>query len=203
MKLYFVTTNKFKIIEVKDYLNKSGIKAHASIELYVVKHEIQEVLDPDIKVIVYRKAIDAYDYLRRPCVVEHGGIFMEAMPKFPGGVGQVVWDAVEDRMCMFLGKRDSRRATARSVIGYCDGRSVHTYIGETPGQIAQCSRGNYKFNWDPIFIPEGSDQTYGEMGLEKKRATSPVVQAWKQFLEAQFPDQKSLVASMQVEKGVG
>ena len=43
----------------------------------------------------------------------------------------------------------------------------------TRGQIVKRSTGDYKFNWDPIFVPEGSEQTYGEIGLEKKRATSP------------------------------
>ena len=78
-----------------------------------------------------RKALEAYEDLGVPCVVEHGGLFMDALPGLPGGIGQLMWDAVGDRMCGFLSPDDSRRAVARSVIGYCDGRQIWTYGGET------------------------------------------------------------------------
>ena len=184
MRLYFVTTSTFKKSEVQDYFNNVE---HANIDLVVVEHQVQEILHPDIDVIVKEKALQAYQYLGLPCVVEHSGIFMDELPGLPGGVGQIVWNAVGDRMCSFLNKEDPRGAIARSVIGYCDGRRIRTYRGETRGLIAEGSRGDYKFNWDPIFIPEGSDQTYGEMGPEKKRATSQLVKAWDAFLEAEFP----------------
>jgi XTP/dITP diphosphohydrolase len=121
--------------------------------------------------------------------VEHGGIFMDALPGLPGGIGQIIWNAVGDRICSFLGEQDSRGAVARSIIGYCDGKRVRTYTGETRGQITKSARGGYKFNWDPIFIPDGSDLTYGEMGPEKKQATSQSLKAWKAFLKAEFNSQ--------------
>ncbi|HKC62186.1 MAG TPA: non-canonical purine NTP pyrophosphatase, partial [Pyrinomonadaceae bacterium] len=70
--------------------------------------------------------------------------------------------------------------------GYCDGKKVSIHQGETRGQMAASSRGEYKFHWDPIFIPEGSAQTYGEMGPEDKRTTSPVIKAWEKFLKEEF-----------------
>ncbi|HEX5734312.1 MAG TPA: non-canonical purine NTP pyrophosphatase [Blastocatellia bacterium] len=192
MKIYFVTKNRFKITEVLDYFKHSDIKSRANIDLFIVEQEVQEILHPNIEVIVRQKAVEAYQYLGLPCVVEHGGIFMDDLPGLPGGVGQIVWDAVGDRMCSFLRREDSRGATARSVIGYCDGKRVHIYQGETRGEVAECSRGDYTFHWDPIFIPEGSDQTYGEMGMEKKRSTSPVVKAWDTFLKAKFLNHQDL-----------
>ena len=79
---------------------------------------------------------------------------MEALAGLPGGVGQVVWDAVQDRMCGFLHADDSRKAVARSIIGYCDGRRGAYVSGGTRGLVAERSRGEYLFHWDPIFIPE-------------------------------------------------
>ena len=89
-------------------------------------------------------------------------------------------------MCQFLAPGESRAATARSCIGYCDGKTVKTFCGETRGRIAECARGDYAFHWDTIFIPDGSDQTYGEIGLQGKRKTSQVVKAWESFLDATF-----------------
>jgi XTP/dITP diphosphohydrolase len=186
MKIYFVTMNRFKINEMSDYLKRFNVREQLSIDIWPVEQNLQEILHSDIDEIVKHKTLDAYQYLGLPCVVEHGGLFMDALPGLPGGVGQIVWDAVGDRMCGFLRAEDSRGAVARSVIGYCDGRRVRIYRGETRGQVAESSRGDYLFHWDPIFMPEGSDQTYGEMGLEKKRATSPAVKAWEAFLKAEF-----------------
>jgi XTP/dITP diphosphohydrolase len=185
MKIYFVTTSTFKAQEIADFLSQSGGEPYQDIDICIVAQQLQEILHRDIDIIVRHKALAAYQSLTLPCFVEHSGIFMDALPGLPGGVGQIIWNAIGDRMCDFLREGDSRAATARSVIGYCDGRHVRLYEGETRGQIAGKSRGAYNSNWDPIFIPEGSDQTYGEMGVEKKRATSPIIKAWEAFLKAE------------------
>ncbi|MEO5685238.1 MAG: non-canonical purine NTP pyrophosphatase [Chitinophagaceae bacterium] len=186
MKIYFVTSNTYKAAEIAAYFKEAAKQPGFNIELCIIKTSVQEILHEDIEVIVKRKALEAYASFGGPCVVEHGGVFMDALPGLPGGIGQIVWNAVGDRICSFLNEHDSRGAAARSIIGYCDGKRVRTYTGETRGQITTAARGEYKFNWDPIFIPDGSDLTYGEMGAEKKRATSQSLKAWKAFLKAEF-----------------
>jgi XTP/dITP diphosphohydrolase len=89
-------------------------------------------------------------------------------------------------LCGFLNPTDTRAATARSILGYCDGRRIFTYIGETRGRIAEKARGQYAFAWDPVFIPDGADETYGEMGADRKRQTSPGAKAWTTFLQEQM-----------------
>jgi XTP/dITP diphosphohydrolase len=182
MKICFVTKNEHKRMEISGYLNSIDAKERYPVELVFASRDLQEILDPDIEKIVKAKALEAYKYLRIPCVVEHGGIFIESLKEFPGGVGQIVWNAIGERMCSFLGAEESRSATARSIVGYCDGKKIRTFTGETRGRITLQSKGNYHFNWDPIFAPEGSEQTYGEMGPELKRATSQAIKAWNNFL---------------------
>jgi len=186
MKIYFVTTSKFKAREVGDFLNTFNAKSPIKIEISVVDRKTKEILNADIDYIVRNKALEAYEYLANRCVVEHSGLFIDALPNLPGAVGQIIWEAVGDQMCGFVGKGVKRDATARSFIGYCDGRRVRVYCGETRGRVAERARGNYNCNWDPIFIPEGSKLTYGEMGLEGKRETSPTLRALEKFLEAEF-----------------
>jgi len=182
MKVFYVTSNKYKMAEFNDYLNEFKIKEKYNLELQIKEHPLQEILHPDINVIVEAKALEAYKYMGVPCVVEHGGIFINSLSELPGGIGQIIWDAVGDRMCSFIKEEDSRNATACSIIGYCDGKRIRTFRGETKGRITKSAIGDYKFNWDPIFIPEGSTQTYGEMGLQKKRETSQAIKAWNNFL---------------------
>jgi len=187
VKIYFLTTNTGKIAEAQHYSVWRDIEKRYSVELCIVQRDIQEILHKDVRAIVRQKAVDAYEAMRHPCVVEHGGLFFDALPGLLGGIGKIVWDAVGDRMCGFIREGDSREATARSFLGFCDGRRVRRYEGETRGRISDRSRGTNGFAWDPIFLPEGSEQTYGEMDLEMKRLTSPSFKAWDAFLAAEAP----------------
>jgi XTP/dITP diphosphohydrolase len=182
MKIYFVTTSAFKAKELESFL--ASARVPESLEIPIITSPLTEPLVSDISEIVTEKALAAYALLGLPCVVEHSGLLMDALPGLPGGLGQVIWRSIGDRMCGFLRADDSRAATARSVLGYCDGWRVHIYMGETRGSIADRARGEYQCNWDPIFIPDGSDRTYGEMGLALKSTTSPSGKAWTAFLTA-------------------
>jgi inosine/xanthosine triphosphate pyrophosphatase family protein len=44
-------------------------------------------------------------------------------------------------------------------------------------------RGDYKFQWDPIFIPGGQDKTYAELGFPDKGKYSQAAEAWRQLLK--------------------
>jgi XTP/dITP diphosphohydrolase len=193
MTLYVLTANPYKIKEAEYYASWRGIREKHGVDLCFVKHDVQEILHFDITAIVRRKAVEAYAFIRHPCVVEHGGLFMTALPGLPGGVGKVIWDAVGDRMCSFLREGDSRAAISRSFLGYCDGRRVRVYTGETPGEVTERARGDYAFAWDQIFRPEGSEQTYGEIGLERKAPTSPLSKAWDKLLSAESAGMRSLM----------
>jgi XTP/dITP diphosphohydrolase len=184
MRIYFATSSAFKAKELEDFLTTVPLATRGGADIVVYSSDLPEVLESDIDTIVTQKAIDAYQRLALPCVVEHSGLVMDALPGLPGGLGQIIWKAIGDRMCGFLRDADSRAATARSVIGYCDGRHVTLFGGETRGSVAERARGEYAFNWDPIFIPERATRTYGEMGLQEKRKTSPVHKAWLKFFTA-------------------
>jgi XTP/dITP diphosphohydrolase len=193
LKVYFVTANHYKISELADYVERHEVQSRFGVEICPIKRVLRDLLLPDIEVIVRHKALEAYKEVRRPCVVEHGGLLLDAWrssdgltPGLLGGIGQVVWRTVGDRMCGFLRDGEPREATAVSVIGYCDGLRVRVHRGETRGKVTERALGEYEFNWDPIFIPDGFEQTYGQMGLEMKRSTSPVAKAWDEFLTAEF-----------------
>ena len=184
MKIYFATSSSGRRRSSTIFSRPLPRPMRGGTELLVYSSDLPEVLDCDIDRIVTQKAIDGYQQLALPCVVEHSGLFMDALPGLPGGLGQIIWKSIGERMCDFLRSDDSRAATARSVVGYCDGRHVRLFAGETRGRVAERARGDYAFNWDPIFIPDGSDRTYGEMGLQGKRETSPVHKAWTKFFTA-------------------
>ena len=67
---------------------------------------------------------------------------------------------------------DSRTARFRTVIAfYMDGER-HTFQGTVEGKISLVMRGSHGFGYDPIFIPEGYDKTFAELGDEIKNNMS-------------------------------
>ena len=44
--------------------------------------------------------------------------------------------------------------------------------------------GDQGFGWDPVFLPEGSERTYGEMSPDEKDAISHRGRAWRAFVSA-------------------
>ena len=90
------------------------------------------------------------------------------MNGLPGGLTQVFWDALgPERVCELFGRGDRVGVIAKTRIGYCDGRSVHQFQGEIQGRIATEPRGDRSFQWDCVFVPDGYDETFAEMGDRK------------------------------------
>ena len=67
-----------------------------------------------------------------------------------------------------------RRARFVCVMALADpsGRVMHTVEGECRGSIAERPSGSQGFGYDPIFIPDGYDQTFGDLGDDVKRQVS-------------------------------
>jgi non-canonical purine NTP pyrophosphatase (RdgB/HAM1 family) len=88
-----------------------------------------------------------------------------------------------------LEKKSDRSAQFVCVIAIADpeGRRLHTSTGICAGRIARRSRGMSGFGYDPIFIPEGYDGTFGELPSEVKNVISHrarALQAAAAFLQS-------------------
>jgi XTP/dITP diphosphohydrolase len=95
-------------------------------------------------------------------------LFIDQLNDFPGGLTQIFWDTVgADLVCTLYGKAPGSKVVARTRIGFCDGRRIHQFEGEIGGRIATEPRGSRAFQWDCVFVPEGSTRTFAEMGDAK------------------------------------
>lgn len=65
--------------------------------------------------------------------------------------------------------------------GHCE-----TFQGEVHGQLVFPPRGTYGFGYDPIFLADGYDITFGEMDPGAKHAISHRAHAFKQMIDACF-----------------
>ena len=68
---------------------------------------------------------------------------------------------------------DGRRARFRCVMALVhDGNLLGTFEGIVEGKIANEARGDSGFGYDPVFIPDGFEQTFGELPADVKNTIS-------------------------------
>lgn len=87
--------------------------------------------------------------------------------------------------------QQERRARFISVIAIADpqGQIINISTGKCEGQIAHAPRGTQGFGYDPVFIPDGFEQTFGELSPEIKQNISHralAFQAARSFLMGRF-----------------
>lgn len=84
-------------------------------------------------------------------------------------------------------RSQDRRAHFVCVLALCwpDGH-CETFQGEVHGQLVFPPRGNRGFGYDPIFMADGYDISFGEMEPDAKHAISHRAQAFKQMINACF-----------------
>ncbi len=162
MRIRFLSKNEHKIHEAV------AILAPLGVEVIPVPLAIAELQTDDISVIVRDKTLRAFAKLGHPLFVEQTGLLLERINGFPGGLTQVFWDALgPDRLCSLFGQGDDVGVLAITRIGYCDGRRIHQFAGSIRGKISPEPQGNRDFQWDCVFVPDGYDETFAEMGERK------------------------------------
>ena len=162
MKVCFISRNKFKIKEVEKLL--SGI----NVELIPIEHTIEELQTDDVRILLKHKILSAFKYVGRPVFVEHTGLYLEGLNGLPGGLTQVFWDKLEAELFSGLFCNLSpKKVIAKTDIAFCDGKKLFSFHGEIAGILADSPCGCKDFQWDCIFIPDGYDKTFAELGDEK------------------------------------
>ena len=86
-----------------------------------------------------------------------------------------------------MGEADDRRAwfVCALCLAWPDGRTA-TFLGRAEGSVVWPPRGERGFGYDPMFVPAGGLETYGEMDVEAKHAISHRAVAMAQLLASCF-----------------
>jgi XTP/dITP diphosphohydrolase len=125
-------------------------------------------------------------------VADDSGLEVAALDGSPGvlsaryGGPEIGFDEKMSRLLAELaatGDAD-RRARFVAVVAIADetGRIIHTAKGICPGHIAASPRGTGGFGYDPIFIPDGYDLTFGELSEAVKQKISHRARAFSQII---------------------
>jgi len=175
MKLYFVTGNKNKLEEIRHVLSEHEIQG---LELHVP--EIQG--EPE-DVIAF-KASQAAKSAGMKVFVEDTCLMFDALNGLPGPYIKHFIDKLGLVGLYRLIEHQKKDATAISHIAFAEpGREPVVFSGETRGTIV-VPRGS-GWGWDNLFVPEGTDKTYGEnAAVVKERCfRTKALKKFRVFLE--------------------
>ena len=184
-KIIFFSRNNNKIKEVKKLFEEIKINILTLNDFPNISEpkETGSTFEENAKI----KSSYGYEKLKLPCFADDSGICISALNYFPG---------VESKR--FLEKNGDHEKTFRAIINKAkevsnfhayfqtsvsltfDNESVF-FIGIVRGKISSEPRGRYGFHYDPIFIPKGSEKTFGEMSLEEKNKISHRARAIKKL----------------------
>ena len=169
--------NQHKVNEVQRILAPVGV------EVVSVSRKIEELQTEDVHSLVRDKLTKAFEAIGRPLFVEHTGLYLSGLNGLPAGLTQIFWDKLEaDRFVKLVAGLGDAAVTAKTVLGYCDGREIRLFEGSIEGTVPLVPAGPTDFQWDCVFVPNGHTQTFAEMGSAKD-AISMRPKALDQFAE--------------------
>jgi XTP/dITP diphosphohydrolase len=193
-KLVVASHNEGKVREIRALLAPYGIEPVSAAELDLPEPDeigVNFIENADLK------ARQAADLSGLPALADDSGLCVEALGDRPG-IFSARWaegadgsrdfhramQRVEDEL-QALGpeiSRDAHFACALAIV-WPDGES-EWFEGRVEGTLVWPPRGASGFGYDPIFLPLGRDETFGEMDQAEKHRISHRAEAFRKLVDA-------------------
>jgi len=187
-KIFVATTNNHKIEEIKRILGDLKIEIEQSPKKIDVEEDGKTFMENSVKKSYYYG-----NTLGAPVIADDSGLVIDYLGGFPGVMSARFLEgkSYEEKMKEILKKlngandRSARFVCVASFYDPIEGVLISAE-GVIEGKIADEIKGNGGFGYDPIFIPEGYDKTFGELGEEVKRKISHRSRAFRKLFSILF-----------------
>ena len=175
-RLVVASHNKGKIAEIEELLAPLGGEVVSAAELGLAEPE--ETGD-SFTANALLKARAAAEASGLPALADDSGLTVPALGGAPG-IMSARWagpnrdfNAAMARLARELAGHSDRRAAFVSVLALAwpDGEA-RCFEGRVKGTLVFPPRGSRGFGYDPVFIPDGHSETFGEMDPTLKNAMS-------------------------------
>ena len=194
-RLVIATHNAGKLREIRALMEPFAIECLSAAELDLPEPEeigTSFVDNADLK------AREAADLSGLPALADDSGICIDALGGRPGihtarwaedAEGNRDWNRAMERAWRELqgagpeAGRDAHFACALAIAWPNDGQAEN-FEGRVDGKLVWPPRGEKGFGYDPMFVPAGYDQTFGEMDPEEKHRISHRADAFRKLVEA-------------------
>nr|QJR98229.1 non-canonical purine NTP pyrophosphatase [uncultured Alphaproteobacteria bacterium] len=187
-KLVVASHNAGKIAEIKTLLAPLKIEVQSAAELRLGDvEETGTTFEENAK--IKANAISLMCGL--PCLADDSGLCVDVLDGRPG-----VYSAryapdrnFKEGMKMLLNEikesgSNNRKAHFSCCLALaCPNQKTKIFEGRVDGSIAQYPKGSNGFGYDPIFIPEGYEQTFAELGDDVKNQISHRRRALEKFIQ--------------------
>lgn len=197
-RIVFATNNQHKLQEIRDILGSSyEVVSLKEIGCDVDIPETGNTLEEN----ALQKAQYVYDHYHVSCFADDTGLEVEALDGAPGVHSARYAEGTDHdseanmaKLLRELNGKENRQARFRTVICYTEKQDVcpcgctsikkiHQFEGIVNGHIATEKHGTEGFGYDPIFVPEGYDKSFAELGEEIKNGISHRARAVAKLVE--------------------
>ena len=179
-RIVFATNNQHKLDEIRQILgNDFHILSLADIGCHEEIPEDHDTLQEN----ALQKAQYIVDHYHVSCFADDTGLEVDALGGEPGVHSARYAEGTDHdseanmrKLLLKLGNNNNRRARFRTVIALLleeNGKwREEIFDGIVEGHIAREKKGNEGFGYDPIFVPDGYDLSFAELGMEVKNSIS-------------------------------
>ncbi len=174
-QIIFATHNKHKLQEVKKLLSdKFKILSLNDIGLY---DEIPET-GFTLKENASQKSHYLVQRFSQNCFADDTGLEVDALNGEPGVFSaryageKATYEQNVEKLLTELKGIKNRKARFKTVISLIYNKKEYFFEGVVEGQILTEKKGNKGFGYDPVFVPNGYNQTFAEINTELKNKIS-------------------------------
>jgi XTP/dITP diphosphohydrolase len=169
--LIFATNNQHKVEEIRSVIG-------AKFDIITLKDAGIDIDIPEphdtISANASEKSKTIFKLTQRNCFGEDTGLEVKMLKGEPGVKSARYagehknFDANIDKLLLKLNGITDRAAHFKTVISLMLNGAEYLFEGVTEGKIINERKGSNGFGYDPVFIPEGSNKTFGEMEMVEK-----------------------------------
>jgi XTP/dITP diphosphohydrolase len=174
-KLVFATNNAHKLEEVRAVLdNKIEIVSLNELGCYDDIPETADTLEGNALI----KAAYVFNKFEMACIADDTGLEVEALNGEPGvysaRYGGEPHNAQKNMQKLLTNLKgiENRKARFRTVIVLKDAERELYFEGTIHGHISETPSGAAGFGYDPVFVPDGYNKSFAELGPELKNKIS-------------------------------
>lgn len=186
MKLIFATNNTHKLAEVQAVLG-DGYELVTPRQMGITEEipETASTLEGNAR----QKARYLYERTGLDCFADDTGLEVDALDGAPGvhsaryATDGHDFEANTRLLLHNMEGKEDRRARFRTAIILIEGGEEHLFEGRVEGEITHEPAGCGGFGYDPVFRPEGYEQTFAEMSADEKNAISHRARAVAKLVE--------------------
>lgn len=177
MTVWFATGNSDKFREATSILKPWGIRL---VHLKRAKVEIQGLRLENIARFALDRVLQNH---RGAILVEDSGLFIDSLAGFPGPYSSFVYSTIGLKGVLNLMRGiKHRQAYFQSTVVYgSPSTKPRVFSGRVRGRISKSILGSNGFGYDPIFIPKGHSQTFGQSNEMVKNSESHRARSFEKF----------------------